>query len=289
MVTLDLHALRIFLAVARHGHFTQAAHEVFLTQPAVSMQMKQLETQLGTPLFKKVGRVLRLTDAGQALRERAIRVLAEARGATEAVAAAVGMKRGRLDVGASTTPGIYVLPAVIATFRRRHPGITVTLTIDNSSVVAEKVASGELDLGFVGWELTSFDVVRDRFCEDELVVIGPRGMKKLRPEAMARERFIQRESGSATRSLTEAWFRKNNLPCQPAMELNSPEAVKRAVAAGLGISVISRLAIGWELKLKQLSVVPVEGFPIRRPLYRITHKGCEPGPVEQEFIRLARC
>lgn len=286
---MDLHALRTFLAVARRGNFTQAARDVFLSQPAVSMQMKHLEGQLGTPLFRRAGRTVRLTDAGEALRERAVRVLAEARGAVEAVAAAVGMKRGRLDVGASTTPGIYVLPPQIAKFRRRYPGIAVTLSIDNSSVIAEKVATGDLDLGFVGWELTTSEVAREKFCDDELVVIGPPGMKRLSPEALARERFIQREEGSATRALAEAWFRKRALSFEPAMHLNSPEAVKRAVAAGLGVSIISRHAVTWELREGRLSVVRVEDFPIRRPLYRITRKSGAPGPVEQEFMRLARC
>lgn len=289
MSSLDLRALRTFLAVARHGNFTRAAREVFLTQPAVSMQMRQLETILGTPLFKKSGRDLRLTDAGEALREEAVRVLAAARGAEEAVAAAVGLRRGRLDVGASTTPGIYLLPPLLAKFRSKYPGISVTLSIDNSSTIAEKVATGALDLGFVGWEADLREVSSEKVCEDELVVIAPPGTKRLSPEDLAASRFIQREEGSATRALTEAWFRKRGLDCRPAMELNSPEAVKRAVAAGLGVAVLSKLAVAWEVADGRLAVVSVPDFPIRRPLWRITRKGAATGPVEAEFLRLVRC
>ncbi len=285
----DLRALRTFLAIARHGNFTRAAHEVFLTQPAVSMQMRQLEQILGTKLFKKMGRDLRLTDAGEALREHAVQVLAAARGAEEAVAAAVGLKRGRLDVGASTTPGIYLLPPVLAKFRTKFPGIHVSLAIDNSGTIAEKVATGTLDLGFVGWEADLREVSSEKICDDELVVIGPPGTRKMSEKDLAAERFLQREEGSATRALSEAWFRKRGLECRPAMKLTSPEAVKRAVAAGLGVAVISRMAISWELAEKRLVVVPVPEFPIRRPLWRILRQGAQPGPVEAEFLRLLKC
>ena len=289
MSSLDLRALRTFLAVARRRNFTHAAKEVGLTQPAVSMQMHQLERTLNAPLFKKVGRGLCLTDAGEALRERAVGVLAAARGAEEAVASVAGLQRGRMSVGASTTPGIYLLPSILARFRAKYPGITVSLDIDNSGAIAEKVASGELDLGFVGWELDSREVEAEKICDDELVVIGAPEMRKLTAEAFAAERFLQREEGSATRALAEAWFRERGYDSRPAMELNSPEAVKRAVAAGLGVSVISRLAIGWETAQRRLRVLPVPGFPIRRPLFRIVRRGSSPGPLEREFLKLVSC
>jgi DNA-binding transcriptional LysR family regulator len=287
--SLDLRALRTFLAVARHGNFTRAAKEVYLTQPAVSMQMRQLERSLGTPLFKKAGRDLKLTDAGEALREQALKVLAAARGAEEAVAAAVGLRRGRLAVGASTTPGIYLLPPLLAKFRSRFPGIAVTLSIGNTIAVGERVAMGELDLGFVGSQPETSEVAAEKLCDDELVVIGPPGVRSLTVDEFAVERFIHREEGSATRALTEAWFRKRGLEYRPAMELDSPEGVKRAVAAGLGVSVISRMAIEWELADRRLSVVRVPDFPIRRPLWRIVRRGSQPGPLEREFLRLVRC
>jgi DNA-binding transcriptional LysR family regulator len=289
MSSLDLRALRTFLAVARCKNYTRAAKEVFLTQPGVSMQMHQLERTLGAPLFKKMGRDLRLTDAGEALREQAVRVLAAARSAEEAVAGAVGLKRGKLAVGASTTPGIYLLPPMLSKFRSRFPGISVTLSIDNSSMIAEKVATGDLDLGFVGWEVDLREVASERMCDDELVVVGPPGTRSLTEKTFAQERFIQREEGSATRALTESWFRKRKWEYAPAMELNSPEAVKRAVAAGLGYSVISRFAIDWEVGERRISVVRVPGFPLCRPLWRIMRREGRPGPVEQEFLRLAQC
>lgn len=289
MSSLDLRALRTFLAVARHRNFTRASKEVFLTQPAVSMQMRQLERALGTPLFKKAGRDLRLTDAGEALREHAVRVLGASRAAEEAVAAAVGLKRGQMGVGASTTPGIYLLPPMLAKFRARFPGISVTLTIDNSGTIAERVAAGELDLGFVGWEVDLAEVASERLCDDELVVIGPPGSKAISAADLAAERFIQREEGSATRALAESWFRKHGLELRPAMTLNSPEAVKRAVAAGLGLAIISRMAIAWELAEKRLAIVKVPDFPIKRPLWRIATKGVTMGPVETEFLKLVRC
>lgn len=288
-MSLDLRALRTFLAVARHRNYTKASREVFLTQPAVSMQMRQLERTLGTPLFKKNGRDLRLTDAGEALREHAVRILGASRAAEDAVAAAVGLKRGRMSVGASTTPGIYLLPPMLAKFRSRYPGIAVTLTIDNSGTIAERVASGELDLGFVGWESDLAEVASERLCDDELVVVGPPGMRKITAAELGAERFIQREEGSATRALAEAWFKKHDLELRPAMVLNSPEAVKRAVSAGLGIAIISKMAIAWELAEKRLVVVPAPDFPIRRPLWRIWTKGVSPGPVETEFLKLVRC
>lgn len=290
---MELDHLRAFLAVVRHRHFTHAAEELYLTQPAVSQQVKALEASVGAKLLDRVGRRIELTEAGKVFEQQARAILAQVELAREAVQALTGLERGLVRIGASTTPGIYLLPCVIGEFRARYPGVGVTLELANTLHVEQMILDNAIDLGFVGAHLATREVARTPFLEDELVAcvgaldpLAKRG-RASRRELAGRE-FVVREKGSATRRLTEEWFRRHRLELRTGLELASPEAVKRAVAAGLGATVTSRFSIGWEARHGLLVPLRVPGLPIRRQLSLIRRKDKTPSQAMEAFLALAR-
>ncbi len=289
----DLRQLATFAAVAKHASFTRAARELHLTQPAVSAQIKQLEQSLGTRLLDRSGKTVRVTEAGAVLAQRAERILAQAAQLREDMDDFRGLRRGHLDIGASTTPGVYLLPRVMAEFRRLHPAIQVDLTISNTLVVEERIARNELDMGFVGGLLTRDELATEAFAEDELVVIA----SPAHPLATSRdpclgavlhEEFIGREAGSATWQCVEAWLKTLRAELNVVLRLGSPEAVKRAVAAGLGISILSRCAVAWEAQAGLLALPSVPGFSLKRQLQVVRHKDRTPSAAAAAFVALAR-
>jgi DNA-binding transcriptional LysR family regulator len=272
---MDLRQLRTLREVARHGGYTRAARRLGLTQPAVTAQIHTLEKALGVRLFRSVGRRLLLTDEGDVLLRHADRILDEAESAVEAVRAASGTQMGRVAIGASTTPGIYLLPAILGSFRERHPRITVTLEVGNTREIEQRVADADLDVGVVGQEVVHKGLKVERFCDDGLVAIAPpkhplARRRGLAPRALAGERFLGREDGSATGDVAQAWLRRHGVEIEPVMALNSPEALKHAVAAGLGIAILSEYAVRWEVQDKRVARLDVRGMPIRRPLWLVT-------------------
>ena len=201
--------LEVFLAVARAGSFRRAAERVHLSQPALSQHVSALERILDARLLDRTGRAVNLTEAGQVLQDHALRVFAALAGAREAIAELGGVSRGSLVVGASTTPGIYLLPAVIGGFEREYPQVAVHLQIANSRVIEERVRANEFDLGVVGGHgLGPGEECLAAGVLDELVLIVPpghpwAGQRRLDPSRLGQERFLTREEGSASRTVTE--------------------------------------------------------------------------------------
>ena len=289
----NLHQLTIFAAVAKHASFTRAARELHLTQPAVSAQIKQLEQSLGARLLDRSGKMVRLTEAGSVLAQRAERILAQVEQLREDMDDLRGLRRGHLHVGASTTPGVYLLPKVVAEFRRLHPAIHIDLTISNTLVLEEKIARNELDLGFAGGHLTREELLTEPFAEDELVVIAsPAHRFATTRDAclgeVLHEEFVGREAGSATWQCVETWLRSLRAQLNVVLRLGSPEAVKRAVAAGLGISILSRCAVAWEAEAGLLAIPKVRGFSLKRQLQVVRHKDRAPSAASAAFVALAR-
>lgn len=273
--SVTLRQLRTFKTVADLNSFSAAAGRLKLSQPSVSYQVKELEEALGLPLLDRLGKRVQLTEAGTLMYGYARRMLDVLDEATVAVEEIRGIKRGSLRVGASTTVGIYLLPAALGAFKKLHPGLVISLEIGTRARVQEQVLRNELDLAVVGPALKDSDLEIVPFLTDELVVIAPAGhplagRKGLGLKDLAGQPFIMREAASGSRWSLEKAARKAGVKLSVAMELGSNGAIKHAVESGLGLAVISRYACALELSSGRLVELDVRGFPIRRD-WHIVH------------------
>ncbi|MFQ5852351.1 MAG: selenium metabolism-associated LysR family transcriptional regulator [Candidatus Binatia bacterium] len=291
---MTLHQLKIFLAVARLRSFTLASDELHLSQPDVSLHIHELEKETGLSLFDRVGKRIHLTQAGEVLREHANRIFAQLRETEQALAELKGLMRGSLLIGASTTIGMYLLPQALTNFRRRFPGIKVFLKIANTQEVENLVRGMEVDVGFTGGVLNlSKEVKVETYLEDELVLILPprhplAKKRKVHLSDLDQETFVLRESGSATRQVFEQVLRDQKSEIKIGMELDSTEAIKWAVAEGLGVSVVSKHAVTRETKVGLLSMRRISGLPLRRPLHIVYHIRRQLPPAARAFLELLR-
>jgi len=281
--------LTVFRAVARRQHFSRAADDLDLSQPAVSKHIRLLEAEWGVQLFHRLGNRVELTDAGRILADYAERVAALTEETQRVLTEFAGLSRGYLRLGASTTPGLYLLPAVLARFQARYPGVEVTLAISNSADVAHRVLNAEFDLGFVGAPAEAPGLQVRPFAEDEIVLIVPPGhalaeQRVLTPEIFAGTTLILREAGSGTRQLVESHLAQLGVQPKRTMELPGCEAVKRAVAAGLGIAWISRQAITLEVAHNLVCVPQIPALRVSRHLYALTRKDARPTAASLAFL-----
>jgi DNA-binding transcriptional LysR family regulator len=273
MAQLENFRVVVFRAVAEQMSFRKAAEALYLTQPAVSQQIKALEEELGVQLFERGGRGIRLTEAGVVLFDGARRAGAVLEQTGGDVAALGGIYAGPFLLGASTTIAQYVLPAVVGAFRQKHPGIRPSLLSGNTEHIVEAVARRTVALGFIEGPPRSTEVKTEPFLRDELVLIAPalhawakRG--SITPSALSEAPLLLREHGSGTRRIVELAFEraKIKLPSlQIAMEFDATEAIKSAVEAGFGAGFVSRWAIAKDLRLgKSFKIVTIEGMRIER-------------------------
>jgi DNA-binding transcriptional LysR family regulator len=235
--------------------------------------MRELEEELGVRLFVRHPRSVSLTEAGRIFGDYATRVVATLAAGRQALAELNGLQKGSLVVGASTTPGTYVLPALIARFRDAYPGITVALRIANSRIVEERVRDGDVDVAVIGGHMLGPGercVAAGIVDELQLIVSAkhPIGATITRAR-LSREPLLIREEGSATRQVTERALREAGITVRPAMELDHTETIKRAVAAGLGVAFVSRYAIEDEVRARRFRVVAVDRLKIRRHFHVI--------------------
>jgi len=270
------HLLRTFLSVARHLNFTRAAGELLTSQPAVSRQIAQLEQEVGGPLFERLGRNVHLTDAGRTLVPLAEQILGQIERAVEAVRGRVGSVVGRLHIGASTTPGLYLLPRVLGRFHQRHPDIDLRLTVENSLGIEQAVLSNELDLGFIGAHLVNKTLSIVPVADDEIVcfcgaahLLAKR--ERVAPTVLTDQTWIVREAGSATRQLFEQWLAGVGIRMQKFMEMKSPEGIKALVQAGIGISFMSRYGLEKEFRSRSLARINLAGPRLTRPIFLVRH------------------
>jgi DNA-binding transcriptional LysR family regulator len=273
--SVTLRQLRTFKTVADLKSFSLAAQQLRLSQPSVSYQVKELEEALGVPLLDRLGKRVHLTEAGSVLYSYARRTLDVLDEAALALEEMRGIKRGNLRVGASTTVGIYLLPAALGAFKKLHPGLVISLEIGTRARVQEQVLNNELDLAVVGPALKDPDLAILPFVSDELVVVAPSGHalaghKGLALKDLAGQPFVMREPASGSRWSLEKAARKAGAKLNVAMELGSNGAIKHAVESGLGLAVISRYACALELSSGRLIELDVRGFPIRRD-WNIVH------------------
>jgi DNA-binding transcriptional LysR family regulator len=290
---MTLEQLRIFIAVAEREHVTHAAKELNLTQSATSSAIAALEERYATKLFDRVGRRIVLTEAGRLFLVEAKTVMAHVAGAEKVLADVAGLKRGSLRLSASQTAGNYWLPAIVHRFQSRFPGLAIGLSIGNTESVAAEVREGTADLGFIEGEIDDPALAITAVADDEMVlVVAPSHVWAKRPPKsnaqIADARWIVREPGSGTRSILESALGKFGIALASldiAFELPSNEAVRGAVEAGSGVTIISRLAVAPSLKAKTLVALDLK-LPKRR-FYALRHKERYFSRAEREFMSVA--
>jgi LysR family transcriptional regulator, low CO2-responsive transcriptional regulator len=290
-MAINVHLLKIFHAVARSGSFSRAASELAISQPSVSIQVGELERQFGVELFEPAGKSVRLTEAGRICFDYAGRVLALMDEAQRAMDEVKGLRRGRLLVGATQTPGTYILPALLGRLKEEHPRLEIALRINDPRKIQEMVLRHELDLAVTGWRIALPDLEAIPMATDEMVlVVAPSHRFAALPEVtlgeLSGEPFIMRERGSGGRELLDDALHRAGVYITPALELESVDAVKQAVAANLGVSILSRCALDLELTSGRLRVVPVRGFKVERTIWLVRHRDRQLPRAAQAFIAL---
>ncbi len=285
---VTLRQLRVFETVARRGGFTRAAEELHLAQPTVSVQVKQLADAVGLPLFEQVGRKIFLTDAGRQL-YATCRQLFEVWSRFEmSLADLKGMKQGRLRLAVVTTAK-YFVPRLLGPFLKCYPGIEVALEVANRDSVVERLVANDDDLYIMGVPPQNLDVEAHPFLDNPLVVLAPAdhalaGEKHIEFSRLAAEPLILRERGSGTRTVVERYFADRGHTVRARMELGSNEAIKQAVAGGLGITIMSQHALTLEPMHGQLVTLDVEGFPIERSWFVVYPRGKQFSVVARTFF-----
>ncbi len=292
-ISVNLHQLRIFSTVARLASFSRAAEALHISQPSVSIQVADLERALGVELFEQLGKRIYLTDAGRVIEDYAHRILSLVDEAQDAVGEVTELHRGRLAVGASTTPGTYLLPKVLGRYEERFPKIAVTLEIGHTRRIQERLLRNELDVGIVGWVGSPQNFVVQPLLDDELVVLAsPRhplaAAAGMPVAALQDHRVILSERGTGTREAIDSALRGVEIELAPAMELGSIEAIKESVAEGLGITILSRLAVTAETAAGRLVIVPLTDLVLKRVFAIVYHRDKRISPAIQVFLDMLR-
>ena len=283
-----LRQLKVFEAVARNLSFTRAAEELHTTQPTVSIQLKQLTDLVGQPLIEHLGKKVFLTDAGRELL-KVCRDIFDGLSRFEMLMSDMkGVKAGRLQLSVITTAK-YFVPRLLGLFCQRYPGIDVSLKVENRERMLQRMADNLDDLYVLGQPPEHMDLELTPFLENPMVVLAARnhplaGVKHIPPKRVTEELFLMREAGSGTRLATEKFFTERGLKLKVRMELGSNEAIKQAVAGGLGIAVVSAHTLALERSADELAVLDVEGFPIRRHWYLAYSKDKQLSVVARVFL-----
>lgn len=283
---LTLHRLELFLAVLDHGGVGRAARARHISQPAVTEHLKGLEAYFGVPLFERFGRTVRPTPGARMLEPYARRTVGLVRSAERAAAQYRGVEGGSLTVGASTTPGTYLVPAALGRFHDLHPAVGLRLRIGGSRAVERWVAAGETDLGVIGEAPLAPGLLAEPWVEDELVVIVARRHPLARrrtvpPAALGAQPYVAREEGSSTRGVAERFLAGLGLTLTPAMELGSPEAQREAVAASLGVAIVSRHAV--LARDRRIVALRIAGGRCKRDLLIVRREDAPLSPAATRF------
>ena len=287
---LNFHQLYIFQMVANHLSFSRAAEAMAITQPAVSIQVQELEKFLGITLFHRRPRGLKITEAGNAVLAYAQQIFVLSNQLVYTIQEMEDLHSGRLVLGASSTPGEYVLPLVVGRFRQIYPGIQVELVIGNTRNIMQRILDGDMDLGMIGdsVEESSSELEIVDFQDDEIILVASpshpvHSLDSPSIEQIMELGLVAREQGSATRLAAERQFRNLGTMPRIAVELGSNQAVKQAASAGGGIGIISRLGITAELSAGMLKILDVPGWECRRQLTLIQPKDRYLSPSQRAF------
>lgn len=290
---LSTYQLRIFLEVGRRLNFTRAAEGLYLTQPAVSAQVRKLEQTAGGPLFEQLGKKVALTPAGEVLYRYAERILALEDELRSALADTHTVCEGPLAIGASTTIGVCILPSLLQRFLARNPRVTTQLYIGNVREVVQQVLSGHLDLALTAGEYQEERVESQPFMEDELLLVVAPGHRwvsrpSVDPAELSEEYLVLRERGSTTRALVDRELGGAGVELRVIAEMNNNEAIVAAVQVGLGVSLVSKYAVRSALESGRLQRVPLTGLDLRRSFHIVVQRRKHRTPAMRAFEDLLR-
>ena len=285
---LTLQQLKLLESVYRNGSYTLAAKELHLTQPAVSIQIKRLEAQVDLPLFELVGKKIFPTAAGKAVYKASEDILSRVSDLKQSIEALKGEVRGPLELSVVSTAK-YFMPRLLGHFLQDCPDVEPKLRFANRARVVERLMNNEDDFVVMGQIPDDKNLVTHPFLENILCVVAPPnhplvGKKKVRLQDLAKERFIEREIGSGTRLVFDSMLEKQGLKIEPYMELDSSEAIKQAVMAGLGLAVLSLHSLRLEQAAGKLKLLNVVGFPLKRRWYAVHLKGKRLSLVSKTFL-----
>jgi DNA-binding transcriptional LysR family regulator len=286
-MNISLRQLRVFEAVARLSSYTKAAEELHLSQPAVSMQVRQLEDVVGLPLFERLGKSIVLTEAGREIHQYSRSINRSLQEMEEVVEALKGVNRGGLHVAVASTVN-YFAPRLLAVFHQRYPGIIPRLDVTNRESLVRLLEANGIDIALMGIPPGDVDVEAEDFTDNPLVVIAPpnhplAGRRSIPLNRLAEEVFVMREAGSGTRQSMERFFREAGQTIRHGMQMTRNEAVKQAVRSGLGLSVVSLHTIELELETRRLVVLDVQGFPLLRKWYLVYRRHKRLSPAAAAF------
>jgi len=288
---MNFDRLRTFRVLAESLHFRKTADRLHLSQSAVSQQISALEEELGVLLVERIGRRTFLTPAGKVLADEAGKVLAAVERAGEAVRSFRAGDVDRLRLGASTTPGVYIVPSALGAFRAALPLVELSLTIANSAEIERALVHNDLDLGIVGEDITHDELFQVDIGDDEILAVAAPALTKqrrLRAADLDKLPLLARETGSATRRYVDAGLASIGAAPTIAFELPSPEAQVRAAAAGLGVAFVSRHVAAADVAARRLVVMRVEGLRLVRPITAAYHRDKRVSPAMQQLIGLLR-
>ena len=286
-----LNQLRIFLKVVNTLNITKAAEELHLTQPAVSIQLKNFQEQFDIPLFEVINKRIYVTDFGREIADAADKILTEVYAINYKMHAYKGQLTGKLKMSVVST-GKYIAPYFIADFMKQHQGVELLLDVTNKAQVINSLEKNEVDFALVSVLPETLNTDKVDLMQNKLFVVGNHesrfGKKEHDKKIFETIPLIYREQGSGTRHVMEKFIRKNNLPVKKKMELTSNEAVKQAVIAGLGYSIMPLIGIKNELESRQLQIIPVKGFPIKSTWSLIWLKEKKLLPVPAAYLSYIR-
>lgn len=288
---MELRQLRTFVAVAELKHFARAASLCNLSQPAVSHQIALLEAELGAKLLNRATRRVSLTVAGEVFLEEARRVLGAVDRAHERMQEVARGTLGRIRLGATPTPGLYLLPSLLARYRREHAGYDLRFVIAPLHEIAERVSRNDLDMAIVAGAVPAGELQARRLAADDLVIVAAPDSplvraRAVKPAQLNGETWIVREERSDTRRHLATWWHRHHLAPPRTMEFGSPDAVERAVGAGLGVAMASRLTVADALAARRVGLVPVKAGLPRREILVVDHPHKHHGAACRAMLRL---
>jgi DNA-binding transcriptional LysR family regulator len=288
MAHISLRQIRIFDSVARYKSHTRAAEKLHMTQPAVSMQMKQLEENLGIKIFERHGKKLALSSLGERLRKHSKNMILAYNHMMDFAEKEKGLQAGHLTISVASTANHFAI-RILSSFLKKYPEITISLDVTNRQKIIQKLENYEPDLVIMGEPPKGLRLNSEQFMANPLVVIAPpdhtlvKVHKKLTMTDLRDEKFVVREKGSGTREAIERHFRDFGFFCTSKLEMSSNEAIKHAVSAGFGLGIVSFHTIELELKTNQLVILEIKGFPLLRYWHLVTRKGKTMSPIAEAF------
>lgn len=289
-MALTLHQLKIFRSVVEEGGITAAATKLHMTQPAVSIQIKQLEEHFGLSLIEVIGRKVYATNAGKKLYSSAVDIQASIHSLEIDFSHMKGCLKGRLSIAVVSTAK-YFIPALLGEFHRKYPNVAIQLKVTNRGEVLERLENNVDDMAILSQLPQKLNILSEQILEDELVIPVPPehalvNRRNIKLSDLSHEPFLMREAGSGTRMVMEQLLAKHNIEPKVVMELGSSSAIRQAVIAGFGLSMLSKVSIEQDLILNNLKILDIVDFPVRHPWYAVTLKDKQLSPVAQNFLQM---